>query len=307
MANYYCLMAGLPDISLDSPVTLHVDDLREEMDMCLSDRDRGVIFYFFLEKDCRNLVRLLKNPDAEVTLDGNYSMEQYKDLITSAREMNFNVHRYPAFMSEFARNYDYNKGTRGWFAEDAMQLAFYEYAMGCPNEMVRTWYGLNLDITNILTAMIARQNGWNVADYIQGESEVTEMILTNSAKDFNLSGEYDYVGDLMRIADCEDPVLKEKKIDALKWCWLDERTFFDPFSIEAVFAYLCKLDMLDRWEQLDPQKGKERFTQIVEDLRGEARVPAEFQVKSVTGAKAEDRLTPAGYNRDESGYNKSER
>lgn len=301
------MMAGLPDISLDSPVTLHVDDLREEMDMCLSDRDRGVIFYFFLEKDCRNLVRLLKNPDAEVTLDGNYSMEQYKDLITSAREMNFNVHRYPAFMSEFARNYDYNKGTRGWFAEDAMQLAFYEYAMGCPNKMVRTWYGLNLDITNILTAMIARQNGWNVADYIQGESEVTEMILTNSAKDFNLSGEYDYVGDLMRIADCEDPVLKEKKIDALKWCWLDERTFFDPFSIEAVFAYLCKLDMLDRWEQLDPQKGKERFTQIVEDLRGEARVPAEFQVKSVTGAKAEDRLTPAGYNRDESGYNKSER
>lgn len=124
--------------------------------------------------------------------------------------------------------------------------------------------------------MLARKNGWNVADFIQGENEVTEMILTHTSKDFDLMHEFDYVADLMKIVDCEDPVEKEKKIDAFKWLWLDEHTFFEPFSIDAVFAYLCRLDMLARWERLDVEKGQKAFRQIIENLRGAAKVPEEF-------------------------------
>ena len=160
--------------------------------------------------------------------------------------------------------------------------------------MVRKWYKLNLDIANILTAFLARKNGWAVANFIQGSNDVTEMILTNNTKDFNLTTEYDYVADLMKIVDCEDPVEKEKKIDAFKWLWLEESTFFNIFSIDAVFAYLCKLDMLARWEKLDVEKGQETFRQIIENLCGEARVPEEFQTKSL-------------YNKSESTYNKSEK
>jgi hypothetical protein len=71
-------------------------------------------------------------------------------------------------------------------------------------------------------------------------------------------------------------VLKEKRIDAFKWNWLEEQTFMEQFSIEAVFAYLCKLQMLHRWDMLDVEKGKETFKQIIEDLRSEAKVPEEF-------------------------------
>ncbi len=295
MANYYCMMAGLPDITLDSPLSVSFSEIREEMDMALSDKDKKLIFYFFLETDCKNLVKLLKNPDAEIAPNCNYSMEQYRDLITSAREMNFNVHRYPSFMSEFARNYNYNKDVKGWFAEDAMQLAFLEYAAQCPNQMIREWYDLSLNINNVLTAMIVRKEGWNVSDFIQGENDVTDMILNNNTKDFDLSLQYDYVKELMQIVECNDPVLKEKKIDAFKWTWLDEQTFFDVFSIEAVFAYLCKMQMLYRWERLDPEQGRETFRQIIENLRSEARVPEEFQMKSP-------------YNKtDQTGYEHSER
>ena len=281
MANYYCLMAGLPDITLDSQMSVSFPDICEQMDMNLSDYDKKLIFYFFLENDCKNLVKLLKDPDAEVNPNCNYTMEQYRDMITSAREMNFNVHRYPSFMSEFARNYNYNKDVKGWYAEDAMQLEFLEYAIQCPNKMISEWYSLNLNINNVLTAMIARKEGWNVADFVQGHNEVTDMILNNNTKDFDLALQYDYVKDLMQIVECDDPVQKEKRIDALKWAWLDEQTFFDSFSIEALFAYLCKMDMLYRWEKLDVENGKETFRQIIENLRSEAKVPDEFKVKSI--------------------------
>ena len=52
--------------------------------------------------------------------------------------------------------------------------------------------------------------------------------------------------------------------------------FFWHFSLEAVYAYICKLEMQYRWAKLDPETGKETFKQIIDNLRGEAKVPEEF-------------------------------
>ncbi len=279
MANYYCMMAGLPDIELaDTQPGITFEELREQCEEQLSASDAKLVGnYLYLRLDCTNLVRLLKNPDAQIDILGNYSLEQLRDLITSATELNFNVHRYPAFMSIFAREYNYNKDIKGYFPEDEILYQFYNYAIKtCPNKFIREWIKLNLNITNILTAMLARKQGWNVADFIKGEGEVQEMIRENKTKDFDLTHEFDYVRNLVKIVDEEDPVKKEKMIDAFKWLWLDEKTFFNPFSIEAVYAYICKLEMQYRWAKLDPEKGKEAFTQIIENLRGEAKVPEEF-------------------------------
>ena len=215
MGNYYCLVAGLPDIDLaDTQPGFSFEELREWCDAELSAQDRKLFFYFYLRLDCKNHVQLLKDPEAKVDLHGNYTLEQYQDLITSAREMNFNVHRFPSFMSVFAREYNYNKGKKGFFPEDEMAYQFLNYAITtCPNRMMRDWYQLNLDVTNILTAMLARKNGWNVADYIKGDGEVQTMIKENKTHDFDLTHEFDYVKQLMKIVDEEDPVRKEKMIE----------------------------------------------------------------------------------------------
>ncbi|MBO7067176.1 MAG: DUF2764 family protein [Bacteroidaceae bacterium] len=279
MGNYYCMMAGLPDIELaDTQPGISFKELREQCEEQLSASDAKLVGnYLYLRQDCINLVRLLKNPDAEIDAWGNFSLEQLRDLITSATELNFNVHRYPAFMSIFAREYSYNKDTKGYFPEDEILYQFYNYAIQtCPNKFIREWNRLNLDITNILTAMLARKQGWSVAEFIKGDGEVQEMIRENKTKDFNLTNEFDYVKSLIKIVDEEDPVKKEKMIDAFKWLWLDEKTFFNPFSLEAVYAYICKLEMQYRWAKLDPEQGKETFKQIIENLRGEAKVPEEF-------------------------------
>ncbi len=283
MANYYCMIAGLPDIDLkDTKPGLSIEEMREQCEEVLTPGDRKLLFYFFLHFDCVNLVKLLKNPEAEIDQWGNFSLEQLRDLITSATELNFNVHRYPAFMSIFAREYAFNKDKAGYFPEDEMAYQFLDYAIKtCPNRMMRRWYKLNLDITNILTAMLARSQGWSVGDFIKGEGEVQEMIRENKTKDFNLGLEFDYIPQLMKIVDEKDPVRKEKMIDAFKWIWLDERTFFEPFDMAAVFAYLCKLEMQERWAKLDVEQGKETFQKIIDDLRSEAQVPEEFKAPTI--------------------------
>lgn len=273
------MIAGLPDIDLqDTKPGMSLEDMREQCEQQLTAHDMKLLYYFFLRFDCMNLVKLLKNPDASIDQWGNFSITQLRDLITSATELNFNVHRYPAFMSIFAREYAFNKDKVNYFPEDEMAYQFLDYAIRtCPNRMMRRWYKLNLDITNILTAMLAREQGWSVGDFIKGEGDVQEMIRENKTKDFNLTHELEYIPQLMKIVDEEDPVRKEKMIDAFKWIWLDERTFFEPFSMEAVFAYFCKLEMQQRWARLDVEKGKETFQKIIDDLRSEAKVPDEFK------------------------------
>lgn len=282
MANYYCMIAGLPDIDLqDAKPGMTVEQMREQCGEQLTSQDKKLLFYFFLHFDCINLVKLLKNPEANIDQWGNFTHEQLQDLITSATELNFNVHRFPAFMSIFAREYAFNKDKADYFPEDEIAFQFLNYAIRtCPNRMMRRWYKLNLDITNILTAMLARTQGWSVGDFVKGEGEVQEMIRENKTKDFNLTHELEYIPQLMKIVEEDDPVRKEKMIDAFKWVWLDERTFFEPFSMEAVFAYLCKLQMQERWAKLDVEQGKETFQRIIDNLRGEARVPDEFIAQS---------------------------
>lgn len=281
MANYYCLIAGLPEIDFsDSHPGYSMDELVEQLHESLTPWDaRLMANFFFLQRDCKNLVGYLKDPEAELMYQGAYTREQYKDLVKSAEEMNFNVHRYPSFLSIFAREWAFNKDKKGYFPEDEILYLFYKYAIdNCSNKFVREWYQMNMDINNILTAILARKYGWNIADYIKGEGEVQEKLREENTPDFGLSREMDYMKELIQIADQDDPVKKEKMIDALKWLWLDDNTFFEPFGIESVFAYMCKLEMQYRWANLDVEKGKESFEQIIENLRGEARVPDAYKV-----------------------------
>ena len=277
MANYYCIVAGLPDIDLqDKKPGMSLEDMREQCEAQLTAYDKKILFYFFLHFDCVNLVKLLKNPKASIDQLGNFSLDQLRELIASAEDSN--EHSYPAFMSTFVREYSDNKEKAGYFPEDEIAYQFLDYAIRtCPSRLIRRWYKLNLDLTNVLTAMLAREQGWNISNFIKGDGEIQEMMRENKTKDFNLGYELDYIPQIMKIVDEEDPVRKEKMIDAFKWIWLDEYTFLEPFSMESVFAYFCKLEMQQRWAKLDVEQGKETFQKIIDDLRSEAQVPEEFR------------------------------
>lgn len=252
MDNYYSLLTGLPDITLDGRTNYTLAQLREDIDENVEGADRDILDYFFLKEEADSLVETLK---AGETLDED------------------EVEALPGFMQKFVEVYTQKSSVNGFIPEDQMSLCYYEWAMACKDKFVSDWYTLNFNMTNVLTALLARRNGWKVGEYVLGDGEIADMLRLSKAKDFDLSKEYDYISELMNIVDEQDPVQKEKKIDAFKWMWLDERTFDDFFSLHALFAYLLKLQMLERWEKLDVEQGKEKFTEIIEGLRSSAQVP----------------------------------
>lgn len=277
-------MAGLPDLKIgDAQPKLTLLQMKEELRDVVSGRDARLLQTYFLRFDCANLVALLADADADTDQRGNFERDSLLRLIEEARSTDKPVSGFPTFMADFIRTYDERATQQGWFASDAVLLAYYDYARRCPNAMMAEWYELNFNILNVLTALIARRQGWQLADYVQGSGFVVDALLKQSTQpDFGLGAELDYMRDLMQAAETTDPVAKEHQIDALRWAWLDDKTFFEPFDITAVLAYLARTEILERWAILDPEKGRERFTQIIEDLRGSARVPEEFQTHPLT-------------------------
>ena len=62
-------------------------------------------------------------------------------------------------------------------------------------------------------------------------------------------------------------MIREKKVDLLKWQWLEENTFFKPFDFESIFAYLLRLEMIERWVTLDKQTGEQTFRELVSAMK----------------------------------------
>ena len=63
--------------------------------------------------------------------------------------------------------------------------------------------------------------------------------------------------------------MNENTVDRLRWDWLEENTVFDYFNIDFIFAYLCKLNILERWVNLNAEEGERIFRQLIADLKSD--------------------------------------
>lgn len=273
MSKYYCLIAGLPNIALDdSKLTYSISDFRRELDGILTSADKKLIDLFFLKFDNKNLIAHAKHPDSDPDQRGRITYDEFNDLFKALKdgEQPPKNNRMPAYFKEFFNLYIENEGKTdkekiSW--EDRLASLYYDYAMKCKNKFVADWFELNLNINNMLTAITCRKHGLDKSEYIVGHNEVAEALRTSNARDFGLGDLVDYLPALQRIAEETDLMAREKKIDLLKWQWLEDHTFFKPFDIESVFAYLLKLEMIERWVTLDKVTGEKTFREIVRAMK----------------------------------------
>lgn len=278
MSTYYCLVAGLPDISLDDgKLSYSVSDFKAELYPDLSAQDRILIDLFYLKFDNTAILKLLKNKDAVIEDKGNFSAEELLQLIEAVREGDTPDKKYPSYLVNFVSQYLQLSQDELYRADDLLAALYYSYGMSSNNAFIASWFEFNLNLNNILAALAARKYKLEVSSVIVGATSICEQLRTSNARDFGLNETLEYFEALQRIADIEELVEREKKVDMLKWKWLEDESFFHYFTIERIFVFLMQLEMIERWISLDKEKGNELFRKMIQDLKNEVQIPEEFR------------------------------
>ena len=284
MAKYYYLISGLPELQLDdSKLKISLLEFKNQLLENLSDSDLSYIGYFYMQFDNKNLLLLLNNKDAELETLGNLDRDQLLDIILQFKETeepaDKKIHPYfrqfiPAFLADkpvFQH--------MSW--EDQLATLYYNSAISCRNSFISDWFKFNLNVNNIIIAMNCRNFGYRRETMVVGDDDISIAIRTSNAKDFGIKPIFPEVDDVMRLADEPDLFERERKIDLLKWNWLEEKGFFHYFDMEHLFIYLVRLSLLERWVRLEKETGRKVFREMISQLQHSFEFPNEFTINRV--------------------------
>ena len=249
MSKYYYLIAGLPEVALDDgrrPYT--VADFKAEVMPMLSATDRPLFSCFFLQYDNRNVLSMLQHAETAWDARGTVTRDEAEAVLTALKtEEALPRTSLPAYLVDFMREYlqvaEEGREMDAVVWQDRLSARYFRYAMGSKNAFV-----------------------------------TAELLRTSNARDFGLGESLDYLPELMRVAEETDLLMRERRLDVMKWNWLEEETFFRTFDFESVFAYLLRLEMLERWATLDAAAGEKTFRSMVGALKkGSTAVLDEFK------------------------------
>jgi hypothetical protein len=130
---------------------------------------------------------------------------------------------------------------------------FYRRALSHKSPFIRGWFGYDLDVRNAKARYLNRQFG--------RPEEMDTVSLGEEEREF------DDAPRLLEVLSTDDILGREKALDDMAWKKIDELTVFDYFDLDAILGFLAKLKITDRWLKLDPERGRELFRRISDEVR----------------------------------------
>lgn len=266
--NYYALVAGLREYALDADTKgFDAQAIVEEILDVVSKSDAASVRLLYAYYDCENLANLRNGSAAHNGL-GNLSREELEAEMTNPTHL-------PQRIADVIRAYANPEGEEaesvdvGKRFEKSLFEAYYEECSHSNCRFLREWSSFDRTLRNILAAAVARSQSRPIEEVTIGEGDVVEQLQRSSAADFGLRGEYAFVDGVISAVNDEQNLLeKERKIDLIRWNEAGELSTFDYFDINAVMAYLVKVNMVARWSVLDVRHGREMFERLLADLDG---------------------------------------
>ena len=270
--NYYSLVSGLREYTLDSdrkgfdPLAIRAEVLEE-----LSSSDARQVELLYTYYDCENLAARRAGRTAHNAL-GNLTAEQIHEELQHPsllpEELQQVVRAFADPEGEDAE--EVNTAPR---FEQALFAAYYALCQRKGSRFLKSWSAFDCNLRNVTAALTARELGRSVEEVTVGGGEIVEQLERSSASDFGLRGELSYIDTLIAALQDEQNIIeKEHKVDMIRWNESLELSVFDYFDLNAILAYLVRLNIVARWSLLDAERGRELFNRLMQELDGKALI-----------------------------------
>ena len=273
--NYYCLIAGLPELQPDqNKKVFSLSEFKQELEEQLHPSDVELVKLLFLPYDNQNLLQLLQKKEIDAQLPANYTAIELKEEIREPGTLE-------AYLGDFITEYLTDESlaeTKSVMMEQKLTEAFFQHALGCKNLFLSDWFRFDLNVKNIVTALNCKKHNIKVEQQLIGNNELVQTMAKSSSKDLGIAVELPEIERIAHIFESPKLLDREKLLDRFRWDWLDQHTTFNYFSVEVVLSYVIKLTIVDRWSRLDPQTGTEMFDRLLNDIESSYQFPKEFNI-----------------------------
>ena len=138
------------------------------------------------------------------------------------------------------------------FKDECLDKGFYEAALKDSNRFIREYFTFDLGFRNIKARFLNKVFGRPVAqDTINIEI-----------------GEFEEAAKIEEILSGKDILARERGLDSIKWDKINKITTFSYFDLDAVLGIIAKMRLIERWEALDEESGREMFQNLIDETRG---------------------------------------
>ncbi len=271
-SQYYCLVAGLKELTLDSENKgFEPKAIIEEILSEVSAKDAKAIKLLYTYYDCENLSSAHAGRQRHNPL-GNLSREEIEEELQEPSRTPSSIAKvikaFASSESEEAEDIDTSVSF-----ERALFEAYYTECAASGSQFIRVWSQTDRNLRNIAASIAARLSGISIEEVVVGDGDVADSLRRSSAADFGLRGELPYIDAVISaISDEVNIVDKEHKIDNIRWSEIDEVATFDYFNVSAIMAYLVKLNIVARWAELNPAKGREMLDKLMTELSAKDKI-----------------------------------
>ncbi|MBM4399544.1 MAG: DUF2764 family protein [Candidatus Cloacimonetes bacterium] len=286
--EYYYFVCGLPAINPeDTKLMLTPLMFFHAAQDYLNKEDYALLRMMLIPNDISNLVNVLhgkNNWSDESVITMEVWQELYKTLKHDPESILFSniklTENIPQFIVDYLRTETDNTDlTPHHKMLNDLYTLFYDSVEKHCDGFLKEWFRFDSEIRNILIALNCRKHNIPVTGHLIGNNVLTEKLSKSTASDFGLGAEYPMFDVLNRLNDNPDMIEKEKGIDAIRWKWIENKIFFDYFTVPRILAYFIKLRIIYRWIHLSQAVGEKRFHQILHDLESSLVFPEEFALK----------------------------
>ena len=267
--HYYYLIASLPDLKWEGEAPFPITAFLEENETALSplsDNVNDIILlndlknmHGYIKVQCADYItgsskRSREAMDAEFYGPSLFDKETIRKFLVEPDELPEFIVSFLAENKEFAERYE---------NYDSLYAEYYDYLGEKDSDFFKNYSLFKSSLRKVIAAFRARSQGLDMETSVPGSDEITDTILANrTASDFGLKNIFSYIGEMVEVFK-EDTLNREKKMDRIRFLFLQNFTGEDPFREDCVYAYIFQLLILDRWQMLDREKGKQIVSNIV--------------------------------------------
>jgi hypothetical protein len=243
--KYYGLISGLPGLKIMKPAQPPVLELRSLLDQYTEGRDAEIIYHFFYQWDLTNYNAHVQNKDWWME-GGNMDRAEIADWFEKDKAPGTPFgEQAPTALGE--RKSDIQRIQDHW---ETYYKIMSERSGGALDAFLVSDQTLKNFFKSYIERKIEAKEGIH---YLSGG--LFDRFSYNKLMIADIQAEYPYIAQVLSFFEETNPFERERKMLEVKWNYLDQLAFFDPFGLKGLFAWLMKYLDLAKWAQNNAERG----------------------------------------------------